>query len=99
MKLIDFKSLGPSKGINYSRDHLRRKAKAGEFPKPVALSDRRIAWREEEVDEWLASRPRRDGGGPPAGTPERGTAARTALRSASGAVVDHGGHGGSSGGG
>ena len=57
MKLIDFKSLGPSKGINYSRDHLRRKTKAGEFPKPVALSDSRIAWREDEVDEWLASSP------------------------------------------
>ena len=60
MKLIDFKSLGPTKGITYSRDHLRRKWKAGEFPKPVALSDRRIAFREDEIDNWLASRPRRD---------------------------------------
>jgi prophage regulatory protein len=60
MKLLDFKSLGPVKGIGYSRDHLRRKVKAGEFPAPVALSDRRIAWRESEVDAWLASRPRRD---------------------------------------
>jgi predicted DNA-binding transcriptional regulator AlpA len=60
MKLIDFKSLGPAKGINYSRDHLRRKCKADEFPKPIALSDHRIAWRESEVDDWLASRPRRE---------------------------------------
>ena len=36
-KLIDFKSLGPTKGINYSRDHLRRKWKSGEFPKPIVL--------------------------------------------------------------
>jgi prophage regulatory protein len=56
VKLIDFKSLSPSKGINYSRDHLRRKVKAGEFPKPVPLSDCRIAWIEAEVDEWLVAR-------------------------------------------
>ena len=56
MKLIDFKSLGPSKGINYSRDHLRRKWKAGEFPKPVTVSDHRIAWIEAEVDAWLAAK-------------------------------------------
>jgi predicted DNA-binding transcriptional regulator AlpA len=64
VRLIDFKSLGPAKGINYSRDHLRRKCKAGEFPKPIALSDHRIAWRESEVDDWLASRPRRGSGDP-----------------------------------
>jgi prophage regulatory protein len=58
MKLIDFKSLGPAKGINYSRDHLRRKCKAGEFPKPIPLSRHRIAWIEAEVDEWLADRAR-----------------------------------------
>ena len=58
MKLIDFRSLGPAKGINYSRDHLRRKCKAGEFPKPILLSGHRIAWIEAEVDEWLADRAR-----------------------------------------
>jgi predicted DNA-binding transcriptional regulator AlpA len=58
-RLIDFKDLGPRKGVGYSRDHLRRKWKAGTFPTPVALSNHRIAWREAEVDEWVASRPRR----------------------------------------
>jgi prophage regulatory protein len=56
VKLIDFKQLEPRKGINYSRDHLRRKCAAGEFPKPVPVSDRRIAWIEAEVDQWLADR-------------------------------------------
>jgi predicted DNA-binding transcriptional regulator AlpA len=60
LKLISFDQLKPAKGIDYCRDHLRRKWKAGEFPKPVALSDRRIAFREDEIDNWLASRPRRD---------------------------------------
>jgi prophage regulatory protein len=56
VKLIDYKTLGPSKGINYSRDHLRRKVKAGEFPKPIPVSERRIAWIEAEIDDWLAAR-------------------------------------------
>jgi predicted DNA-binding transcriptional regulator AlpA len=58
VKLIDFKRLGSEKGIRYDRNHLRRKVNAGEFPRPIAVSDRRIAWIESEVDEWLAARPR-----------------------------------------
>jgi predicted DNA-binding transcriptional regulator AlpA len=58
MKLIDFKELKPKKGIKYSRDHLRRKCKAGEFPQPVAISTARIAWVEAEIDEWLADKTR-----------------------------------------
>ena len=58
MKLIDFKESKPKKGINYSRDHLRRKSKAGEFPQPVAISAARIAWIEAEIDEWLADKAR-----------------------------------------
>jgi len=65
VKLIDFKSLLAGKGINYSRDHLRRKCKAGEFPKPIPVSDRRIAWIEAEINQWLAARAaERDGDGP-----------------------------------
>jgi predicted DNA-binding transcriptional regulator AlpA len=61
--LIVFVELKPKKGIDYSRDHLRRKWKAGEFPAPVSISDRRIAWIESEVDDWIAARiAKRDAG-------------------------------------
>ena len=30
----------------------------GDFPKPVQLSARRVAWRTAELDAWLDSRPR-----------------------------------------
>jgi prophage regulatory protein len=53
LKLIDFKQLRPTKGITYCRDHLRRKWKSGEFPKPIAISLSRIAWIESEIDQWL----------------------------------------------
>jgi prophage regulatory protein len=55
-RLVPFDRLNPDWGINYSRDHLRRKVKAREFPKPVPVSDSRIAWLQEEVEAWIASR-------------------------------------------
>ena len=30
--------------------------KAGTFPKPIALGARLVAWRESDIDAWLASR-------------------------------------------
>lgn len=35
---------------------LRRMVQAGEFPPPVKLSHRVMAWRVEEVREWMSSR-------------------------------------------
>jgi predicted DNA-binding transcriptional regulator AlpA len=62
--LLNFKQLKTERGIDYSRDHLRRKCKAGEFPKPIQLSDRRICWLAEEVDKFIADRAaERDGQG------------------------------------
>ena len=54
MKIITFPQLQPAKGIPYTDDHIRRKVKDGTFPAPIRLSERRIAWIEEEIDEWLA---------------------------------------------
>jgi prophage regulatory protein len=65
VKLLSYCELKPKKGINYSRDHLRRKYKNKEFPAPVQISDRRIAFIEAEVDAWLACRQaERDGKAP-----------------------------------
>lgn len=54
MRLLRYDDLA-LKGINYGRDHLRHKCKAGEFPRPVQISPKRIAWREEDIDAWIAS--------------------------------------------
>jgi prophage regulatory protein len=56
MRLITYGRLAPEKGINYSRDHLRRKCNSNEFPKPISISEKRIAWDEAEIDEWLAAK-------------------------------------------
>jgi prophage regulatory protein len=56
MRFLTFPELRPQKGITYSRHHLRRKCNAGEFPKPVPLSEQRIAWLEDEIDAWIEAK-------------------------------------------
>ena len=43
-----------------SRSSVYRLEAAGDFPKRVRLSERATAWREEELLEWVDSRPRAD---------------------------------------
>jgi len=52
MRLLTHKGLKKEKGIDYSPYHLRRLEYAGKFPKRVPLGGR-VAWLEEEVDQWL----------------------------------------------
>lgn len=43
-------------GINYHMNHLRRLWQRGDFPKPVHLSARKIAWRKTSILSWIASK-------------------------------------------
>lgn len=42
-----------------SRTTLWRRLRAGKFPEPVDLGGGQIGWIESDVQEWIASRPRR----------------------------------------
>ena len=42
--------------VPYSEVHLWRLEKAGEFPRRVHLGVNRVAWVEEEIDAWIASK-------------------------------------------
>jgi Prophage CP4-57 regulatory protein (AlpA) len=44
------------KGIRYHINHLRRMWQQGLFPPPTYLSPRKLAWAEDVVDEWIASK-------------------------------------------
>lgn len=56
VKLLEFEELKPKKGINYTRDHVRRLGNQGKFPKPIHLGGgRRIAFVESEIDAYLAA--------------------------------------------
>lgn len=54
-------------GIPYSFQHIARLEKAGQFPKRIQLGACRVAWRYDEVCEWvaerIANRDRTDGDG------------------------------------
>lgn len=53
--LIPFAGL-KDKGITFSRMHLWRLERKGDFPKHVPVSANRIAWVESEIDAWIKAR-------------------------------------------
>jgi len=57
-KLVSKKELKIVHGIPYSFAHIARLEKAGLFPKRLRLGACRVAWYSDEVEEWIASRPR-----------------------------------------
>ena len=46
------KACGLKKSSIYSR------IKQGAFPTPVSLGSKHVAWRSDEIEEWMAKRPR-----------------------------------------
>ncbi|MCW8309113.1 AlpA family phage regulatory protein [Acidiphilium sp. PA] len=55
MKFIRYPEL-KDRGIPWTRVHLGRLVRAGEFPPPVNLGGNSIAWVEAEIDAWAAER-------------------------------------------
>jgi predicted DNA-binding transcriptional regulator AlpA len=62
LKFRSYVELHASGDAPWSRDHLRRKCNAGEYPKPVVLSrdhngkPSRTAWVSEEIEAYKAAR-------------------------------------------
>lgn len=40
-----------------SRSSIYSKLEKGEFPKPVKLGERAVAWRDNDIADWISSRP------------------------------------------
>jgi prophage regulatory protein len=53
--LIPYAGLA-AKGITFSKMHIWRLEKAGQFPRHVQVSAQRVAWVESEIDEWISAR-------------------------------------------
>jgi prophage regulatory protein len=62
--------------VGLQRSSIYKAVSEGTFPAPIKLTNKAIAWREDELDEWLAARPRA------AAAVARAEAAIAALRSA-----------------
>jgi prophage regulatory protein len=57
-RLVSKKELRTVHGIPYCPAHIARLEKANQFPKRLLLGPCRVAWWEDEIEEWKASRPR-----------------------------------------
>jgi prophage regulatory protein len=57
-RLVSKKELKSIYGIPYSPAHIARLEKAQKFPIRVVLGLCRVAWYADEIEAWIASRPR-----------------------------------------
>ncbi|MFC5437114.1 helix-turn-helix transcriptional regulator [Rhodanobacter umsongensis] len=55
-RIITYPELKPDFGIKYSRVHLGRLEKVGQFPQRVPVSSHHIGWLASELRAWMASR-------------------------------------------
>lgn len=53
MKLVTKNELTNEMGVPYSHVHIWRLVKAGQFPAPLKLGPRKVAWLRSEVEEWI----------------------------------------------
>jgi prophage regulatory protein len=42
--------------VGLGQSSIYNKIKAGEFPKPIKISERAVGWLESEIEEWIAAR-------------------------------------------
>jgi prophage regulatory protein len=54
VKLLRYCDLSETRGIRYSRRHLRRLEDTGKFPRRIHIGPKTPAWIESEVDGYLA---------------------------------------------
>ena len=55
MKLLSFAEL-PEKGVPYTRNYIYKLIDRGQFPRPVRLGERKVAFVEREIDAWIRSK-------------------------------------------
>ena len=58
------RSKAAAEKAGYCQEHIRRLVKAGKFPAPIRLGEKRVVWIESEIDDWLeGKRQERDAAG------------------------------------
>jgi prophage regulatory protein len=56
VRLLTYKNLERDKGVPYTRRHIERLIGDRQFPAPVRIGPRRIAFIEAEIDAWIEQR-------------------------------------------
>jgi prophage regulatory protein len=55
MKVLAFRDLR-EKGIPFTRQHIHRLVRQGQFPRPFKIGTKTNAWNDSEIDEYLKDR-------------------------------------------
>jgi predicted DNA-binding transcriptional regulator AlpA len=58
MRLLTYEDLHTLKGISFTKTWIVELMKRDLFPRALKITNQSIAWREDEVDTWIESRPR-----------------------------------------
>ena len=58
MRVLNYSELKEKKGIRWTRMHLGRLEARGEFPRRIHIGQNSVAWSEDEIDRFLASKMR-----------------------------------------
>ncbi len=56
IRLLRLPAVEPRTALTKESIYLRERR--GEFPKPVRVGKRRVAWRSDELERWIQERPR-----------------------------------------
>ncbi|MCW5699260.1 MAG: AlpA family phage regulatory protein [Rhodospirillales bacterium] len=56
LKIVSFSDLKDRFGLTWTRVHVNRLIKAGQFPQKVQISAGRVGWLESEIEAWLRAR-------------------------------------------
>ena len=56
MQMVSIDELRTVFGVNFSKVHIYRLIRAGEFPQPIKLGEHRSAFLRHEVEAWIAER-------------------------------------------
>jgi prophage regulatory protein len=85
---VSFPELKQNGIAPWTRVHLNRLIKKGQFPAPISLSPNRLAWRMSDLEAWIASRPSaRPGGATAAEAPGKPLGAGDGLTAPNGRDV------------
>ncbi len=55
-RFISYPELKDRYGLPWTRQHVDRLVKANKFPQKINLTEHRVGWWSDQVEEWLESR-------------------------------------------
>ncbi len=55
-RFVSYSELKDRYGLPWTRQHIDRLIKVGKFPAKISLTEHRVGWWSDQIEEWLNSR-------------------------------------------